>query len=144
MLFGEGWHDVLLGAGGNDSLHGGDGNDTLNGGPGADLMVGGAGADVLQGWAGPDTLDGGRGDDIHSLGDGAKTIVIRSNDGADTVTGFDPAVSRIDLTGTPLTGFSELSLTAGTDGVTVGYGSGTLVLRGLSVADLSADDFIFG
>lgn len=77
---------------GDDVLIGSRGNDTLEGGPGADTLAGGAGDDVIA------TADSFY--DLGTAGDGdADTIIFRSGDGHDTVSGFDTGVDLLDLGG---------------------------------------------
>jgi len=90
--------DVLYGFAGNDTLNGGGGNDRLSGGTGNDLLTGGAGADrfVFTNGDGNDTItDFAPGTDVvelHAYGLAAfgDLQALMSQQGADTVIGFDP------------------------------------------------------
>ncbi len=144
---GEG-RDTLKGGDGDDLLRGGKGTDQLNGGGGSDSLIGGNGDDQLKGGAGRDNLDGRNGDDQMSGGGGGDTFVF--SDGADVVTDFDVANGHewIDLSG--VSAFTDFAaLTAGHLNDVGGHaviddGNGnTLDLLGVSVSDLSADNFIF-
>ena len=57
---------------------------------------------------------------------------------------FAAGTDLLDFSGAgDLTGLSDLSLTDGTDGVTVSYLGNVILLEGLLVSDLTANDFIF-
>lgn len=154
--------DLLQGGAGNDVIDGGWGNDTLSGGAGNDLIYGGAGDDWLAGFLGNDTLNGATGADTFDLtpaGDASTTVFIQGygvGDGADWVTGFDAtagaghdviSVNQI-LAGDGLLvdSFARiLSVSHQTaDGVLLDFGGGnSLMMAGLTLDQLSVDDFTF-
>lgn len=135
---------VLDGGAGRDRLVGDSGNDVLNGNDGRDRLDGGAGNDVLAGGRGRDVLDGGLGDDI---------FIFNEGDGFDRIQNFDllgDDVLQIDVDG--INSFDDFigTLTSVRDAgdavsATFDFGGGdrlNIVLD--SVANLTADDFIFG
>ena len=84
-----------------------------------------------------DTLSGGAGADIFAFG---------RNAGNDVVTNFTNGEDLIDLSAFRLSGFSDLTLTSDSSGVTIDlteHGGGTILLQGTSLSDLDASDFIF-
>jgi serralysin len=99
----------------NDLLSGGDGDDWLDGGAGNDRLTGGAGADRFIGnW-------GGGSDTVTDFTDGADLIWIRTG------------------------GFESVAMVAVSGGVKVSWGStDSMSLAGISLAALSAADFMFG
>ena len=122
MINGNDEVNRLLGNAGNDEIDGGGGNDYILGGTGADTVTGGTGNDVF---------------------------VIEAGFGADTITDFEAGAGRTDriwLQGTGLSSFADVLAHAqdmgGTTVITVD-GHGTLVLSGVGLAQLAADDFIF-
>jgi Ca2+-binding RTX toxin-like protein/subtilisin-like proprotein convertase family protein len=120
-----------------ENAYGGDGNDVLIGNAAGNHLSGGAGNDVLDGETGNDTLVGGLGADlfIYAAGDGADTIADLSAAGGD----------RVDLTGEHVATFAALlacTAQAGADCV-INFGNGdTLTLAGVTVGQLSADEFL--
>ena len=56
----------------------------------ADILRASAGDDVVQGGRGNDWIEGGDGDDLLTGGEGADKFVLRSGDGHDVVTDFNP------------------------------------------------------
>ena len=140
--------DVLSGGAGNDTLRGGTGADTLAGHEGDDELHGGDGGDWLAGGEGADTIDGGSGDDEMFGDGGADVFVFGPGNGSDTIYDFVDGEDKIDLTAfSGISGFDDLSITSGDDGVTVDlteHEGGTIFLDGVSRDDLDADDFIFG
>jgi len=166
QLVGNGGHDRLFGGRGNDDLNGGAGRDwlfgnrgrdDLNGGShrdrlfgngGNDDLNGGGGNDRLVGGGGRDVLDGGRGNDRMTGNGGADTFIFGR--GRDTVTDFNASNSAedVDLRGVgAITGFADLmanhvSVVSG--GVLIDDLNGnTMLLEGVSLGTLGADDFLF-
>jgi Ca2+-binding RTX toxin-like protein len=116
-------------------LEGGGGNDTISGGSGNDTLLGGAGNDLLNGGTGSDRLTGGSGADVFQF---------NTNWGTDTITDFADGIDRISFDGVSgLDGFANLKISSTSAGVTVAYGKSSIVLQGVSVSSISADDFIF-
>ncbi|BBK43189.1 hypothetical protein STVA_32090 [Allostella vacuolata] len=140
---GDDWH--LNGNIGADTVHGGGGNDTLFGGPGDDLLIGGPGHDRMSGDLGDDTMQGDADGDIFAIGQGH---------GRDVILGFADGPSRIELpagiNGTPASDFASLlarivdivHADQATAHVDLGGGN-SLVLVGVTRAQLQADDFLF-
>ena len=109
---------------------------------GDNWLVGGAGNDVLSGLGGNDTLVGG---------DGSDTFVFVSGGGFDIVQDFTPRGAGhdvVDLHGLAGTsGYTDLVTNhlrqVGADVYLTNFGADTLVLQNVTLADLSAADFIF-
>lgn len=156
---GTGLDDVVDGKGGNDSMTGGLGFDLMVGGKGADVMKGGKGNDTMYGCEGRDRMLGGNGADridpgegrnVVTLGAGSDTIVFKTGYDTTTVKDFDATNNRekIDLSGVDaIRHFNDLSnnhmVQTGAD-VHIDDGAGLeVVLRGVSLADLSRADFLF-
>jgi large repetitive protein len=156
---------VIDGQGGDDILMGTDADDTLIGGDGDDRLYGNAGDDRLEGGDGLDILVGGPGDDLLIGGAGADTFVWRAEDigltpATDVIQDFSRAEGdALDLADL-LAGVADDDLTdylhfesSGADAVVKLSTSGafaagfqdsavdqTIVLRGVSLADLGATD----
>ena len=151
-LIGKSSNDVLLGAlgkdnldgaGGDDVLRGGGNNDKLTGGTGNDLLDGGAGQDVLSGGAGDDVLLGGSGHDKLSGGAGADIFVFDDDFGADIISDYGRG-DRIDLSAIEgLDSFSDLVINYTAKQAVIVIGDDRIMLTGLGIGDLSAQDFIF-
>lgn len=148
-MFG-GWDDDFLDAGaGDDFVFCGIGDDTAYGQDGHDLIAGEYGNDLLYGGAGNDTLRAGGGDDRLFGGSGADRFVLDQG-GRDVIGDFNPAqagevivLSDLGL-GITWAQFRATRLTDTPAGVLADLGMGnTLLLSGLTIANLSADDFIF-
>ncbi|MEM7177908.1 MAG: spondin domain-containing protein [Pseudomonadota bacterium] len=137
LLGGRGFDDIE-GGDGADSLYGGAGDDNLSGGDGRDQINGGNGNDLIAGGAGNDKLYGGAGDDI---------FVFTQGDGRDTIHGFSGrGDNRIALDIEGIESFEDVLATARDQlgAVRLNFGNGdSLILRGTSAEDLSADDFLF-
>ncbi|SOD98720.1 hypothetical protein [Caenispirillum bisanense] len=122
--------DLLQGDVADNLIHGGAGNDTLEGG---------AGIDLLNGGAGDDTLTGGEGVDVFSFDSGS---------GNDTVTDFVVGTDVL-MIGAGY-GFVDAAgvLTAAADtdvGVVITLAEGeTVILQGVSLADLTAESLLLG
>ena len=140
-LSGQDGEDTLRGRAGDDTLSGGRGDDILEGGAGDDILSGGRNDDTLVGGKGDDTLIGGKGDDTLTGGRGSDTIVQDfSQQGADTVTDFNPSQDTIDLQGFGgIENVSRISLTEVDGGTLIGAGSGnTLFVAGVAPDQLGA------
>ncbi len=131
FVYGSRFNDTITGNGDVNRLTGGAGNDALNGEGGNDYLVGGAGADQLNGGAGADVF----------CFDGVF--------GSDTITDFWAGAGRTDrvwLTNVGVNDFAGVlaHATDGVDGVTLHFdGRGDILLAGVTIANLAADDFIF-
>ncbi len=140
-LSGSDFADTLIGDTGDNVLWGQNGDDRLYGRTGDDTLIGMSGEDVLFGQRGDDALTGG---------DGADIFVFQNRFGADVITDFEVALAgeRIDLGAvTTLSDFADLSADhlsqSGTD-VVIDDGQGnTITLLAVTVADLTADHFLF-
>ena len=171
-LMGDAGNDNLFGSSGDDNLDGGAGDDFLNGGHGDDLLQGGGGDDILrashgddmlsggegndtlQGHAGDDALDGGAGDDYLrgfagndrlTGGEGIDAFAFFTNWGADIVTDFaNDGLEQLDLSRVRgVDEIADLTITDEIDGVKIAFGGSSILLEGLSAADLDAGDFVF-
>jgi alpha-tubulin suppressor-like RCC1 family protein len=142
QLFGGDGDDALFGNDGNDTLDGGVDDDVLRGRADDDLLIGGAGVDTLRGDDGDDTLEGGAGNDILFGGAGADTIVFRTGDGVDRLRDFaDGDVIALDIGAASVDDILAAAVESGR-GVFLALGVGdALVLEGVSLASLTADDF---
>ncbi|WP_417701813.1 hypothetical protein [Pseudophaeobacter sp.] len=153
-LWGDGGANLLQGQRGADRLVGGAANDTLLGGGGTDWAYGDAGEDELRGGYGHDTLSGGggndrlsgdAGDDLLIGGADADTFAFGRQHGADTIRDFTPGEDRIDLRGLNIwgDGFGDLDLNQHSDGLRLSTGQGEILLQGLHLGEITADDFLF-
>lgn len=153
-IWGEAGANLLLGQAGADSLYGGAANDTIKGGGGTDKAWGYDGDDILVGGQGQDQLFGGNGDDILSGdaggdwltgGAGADSFVFGPAHGRDVITDFTPGEDQIDLRGLAVVGddFADLEIRQKSAGVLVVTGEGEILLRGLELEAVTADDFLF-
>jgi Ca2+-binding RTX toxin-like protein len=141
VLTGTAGADALVGSGGNDSLSGLSGNDTLTGNAGADRLSGDTGADRLYGGIGADLVDGGTGNDMMWGGSGADVFLFQQGDGIDRLRDFENGIDRIRVEGSG--GFASLGFSNGVGGTWVDYGNGTVFVRGMTVGQFDAGDFIF-
>jgi Ca2+-binding RTX toxin-like protein len=136
-LVGTGPGQTLNGNGGNDILVAASGGNTLNGGAGSDVLLGGPGADVLNGGTGNDFLFGGK---------GADTFQFTGAFGNDTVLDFQHGQDVIEFEKTAFSDFADLIAHTTDDGhgtVTITHGSDSVVLKNVSAATLTANDFHF-
>jgi Ca2+-binding RTX toxin-like protein len=143
--------DTLRGDSGNDELRGGAGNDTLDGGPGIDRLFGGldndtfvfdvatSGVDIIvDGEFGP-----GPGDHVKIQKPGAidtfaELMSHSSQSGSDVVIAFDATRRAIG----PFEPMSKSSQ-GGSDLVIPFDATTSIVIRNQTIAQLSADDFLF-
>ena len=136
-LEGSFFADTLEGGGGNDRLYGGGGDDFLIGGTGNDFLRGDAGADIF-------VFSEGHGDDtVTGFVDGEDLIDLTAFSSDAFITIVDDG---IDPTGSGLTGFGDLTLTAEAGGVLLDLtdvGGGVVHFRALALGDLGAADFVF-
>ncbi|MFW8635380.1 CAP domain-containing protein [Cribrihabitans pelagius] len=140
--------DRLTGSSGADGLSGNRGRDVLLGRGGDDDLQGGGHRDTLRGGRGNDTLDGGNGNDMLTGGSGADHFVFSG--GNDTVTDFDPGKTgeQIDLGAADgIGGFADLMANHSRQtsaGLEISDADGdSLLLTGVTGADLQANDFLF-
>jgi Ca2+-binding RTX toxin-like protein len=127
---------VLIGKANIDGT-GTDGADTLVGNDGNNKLSGGAGTDNLFGGKGDDRLIGGADDDI---------FYFKTGGGHDTIADFTDMQDRIDLSDwQAFVGFVGVMQHAHDqdDGVLIKSGHDSLLIEGMSKADLSNQDFLF-
>jgi Ca2+-binding RTX toxin-like protein len=117
-------------------------DDYVYGDSGNNVIDGGAGDDRLRGHNGNDTLIGGAGDDNLSGGSGADTFVFGAFGGVDTVIDYLDGVDVLRITES--ISFGDLSITQDGTSVSIGYGSGGIVLENTHISEITADDFVFG
>ncbi|MBO0125567.1 calcium-binding protein [Agrobacterium sp. OT33] len=144
----DGANDVIDLGRGNDVAYSGFGNDTVAGGDGNDKLFGEDGDDNLQGGNGNDLLSGEFGNDQLEGGNGSDTFIFRTSFGDDVIADFSVTGGDvIEITGfSGIDEFSDLAtLFNDVDGSTVinFTPSDSLSLVGVSVASLSANDFLF-
>ncbi|RDD66953.1 hypothetical protein DU478_08405, partial [Thalassococcus profundi] len=126
--------------------------DNMRGNAGANMMDGGAGDDRLYGRGGDDTLIGGSGDNLLAGGAGADHFVFNDTLGAgeSAVLDYEDGIDTLVFQG--LAGsadpLAELALTdvtfQGVSSVSMDYEGHTIIVKGVTTADLTAaDDFLF-
>jgi Ca2+-binding RTX toxin-like protein len=162
VLNGDAGDDQLDGGAGMDRLDGGMGNDRLRGADQADELMGAAGDDYLDEGAGHGMLDGGAGNDFFVGGTGADAFIVDAASGDDIVFDFEAC-------GEAQGAFDHVALREiSSEGVTVADGvtrawdgqsytgvliswdvdgdtqpEGSILLAGLTSADLRQSDFMF-
>ena len=138
-IFGTSTSDELIGNNQGSSIFGLAGADTLIGNEGSDFLDGGSGDDLLFASLGSDLLRGGEGRDV---------FVIGAHDGDGVIIDFQAGLDMVHLNGVAGS-FADLVVTENIDGVLIEYSpeivdGGSLLLAGISVADLSTANFGFG
>jgi Ca2+-binding RTX toxin-like protein len=124
----------------NDRLTGDNAANKLTGGAGDDSLIGNGGIDYFYEGAGNDTLTGGAHADV---------FVFEGVFNNDTITDFWAGATRTDrvwFRGDSIDSYAELvAATSQTSaGVLIDAGAqGTVLLKGLTIAQLHADDFLF-
>jgi serralysin len=117
--------EFLWGSAHADTLLGDDGVNMIRGGGGGDLIRGRGGNDIMEGFGGADVFVFGPGDDL------------------DRIHNLEPALDRIRFEGA-VAGFDALVITDFNGDAAIGYGPGdTILLTGISSADVSAGLFEF-
>ncbi|CAN7290677.1 Ig-like domain-containing protein [Phenylobacterium sp. LjRoot164] len=146
VIFGDMGRDSVAGGQGNDFLHGNAGDDVLIGDLGDDSLLGGQGDDVIHGGEGRDLLSGDLGDDVLTGGAGADLFYFRDGGGRDVVTDFSSAEGDVIVLSTSqAANFQALAAKmtmVGADTV-ISLGAQTIVLAGVSMGSLTAQDFLF-
>jgi Ca2+-binding RTX toxin-like protein len=123
----------LFGNNQDNKLSGADGSDRMDGGDGSDVLTGGGSLDVF----------------VFNHGTGSNTT---HNHQHDIITDFQPGIDRISLRDTRVQSFADLG--DGGDRSWVDTSAGTLIhtsadhdtsilLQGVHVSSLTADDFVF-
>ena len=117
-----------------------------------DVITGNGGDNILEGAAGNDTLGGGTGNDTLIGGTGTDRFVYTSG-GLTTITDFDQSggsfdhneADRIDLRNVGIANFTALQpmLSASGNDTIITIGAGTITIKGVSVGQLQARDFLF-
>lgn len=123
--------DTIVGSAGGNLLYAGRANDHVAGRAGDDWVLGGDGNDVLRDGDGRDWMRGGFGDD---------RIVLGTDGFLDRVLGFRQGDDVIQLSGVT---WRDLGLEDTANGVLVTLPDDRLLIRDLTVAELSRDDFLF-
>ncbi len=123
--------------------------DVLYGGEGDDELYGGAGKDQLFGGDGDDTIEGGERGDILTGGAGADTFVYSTGDGRDTITDFTDGEDKIDLSGTGITSFDDLTFRQDGNDAVIDLGTSdnpddVILLENFDMNNFDASDFDFG
>jgi Ca2+-binding RTX toxin-like protein len=125
-------------------------NDKITGNDLANRLDGGAGNDVINGGGGNDTILGNTGDDTLTGGAGADQFQFSAGFGHDTITDFWAGTGKTDvvrLLGTDMHSYSDVLLHAVETAVgvliSVDAGADTIMLSGLHLNQLAADDFLF-
>ena len=143
--------DRINGRGGNDRIDGEDGNDILRGAAGNDRLEGDDGDDILNGGRGDDRLRGGKGDDQLTGGAGSDLFRFDDDDnGRDMITDFSRRdtinfhVDRGDAGGPR--SYDELRFAETGEGLIVTYGDdgGSILLSGVTMAQIDQSQFTFG
>lgn len=143
-------NDTAAGSSGRDQVHGGAGNDAVRGQGGPDALFGGGGDDTLVGHQGFDTLYGGEGNDLLigaqandelTGGNGADSFVFVDDSGRDTVTDFKDGTDKLVMSG--VSGFGALDIVDTPDGAEISFGTTTVLVAGVTAANLTASDFVF-
>lgn len=107
------------------------------GSAGDDLLIA-SGGETLRGWGGNDILVAGAGDTVMTGGAGADLFVLSSGGHSATITDFDPANDRLDLSDWPmLRDPAQLTLTPTRTGAIITFRDNTLVIQTASGQPLS-------
>ncbi|WP_439525862.1 calcium-binding protein [Roseovarius mucosus] len=144
-------NDSVGGGEGDDSISGGDGNDFLAGGGRNDIIDGGAGNDTINAGAGNDTITGGTGADqfvFSSFFDGEADIITDFEDGLDSffIRRVDPDTGETNITngGNGLAGFvAAMNIVDVEGGAQMTVNGNTILVEGITAAQLTVDDFTF-
>ena len=145
VLHGGAGADLVSGNMGDDEVEGGEGDDALYGGAGADTLRGGAGNDHLDEGEGHSTVDGGMGDDTLVGGGGPDAFMIGRTSGHDVIKDFTAGPGMFDhLAVMDGLQWTDLAFADTADGAQVSWDGGSVLLEGVSKADLTQDDFMFG
>jgi subtilisin-like proprotein convertase family protein len=104
------------------------------------ITILGTSADRVDAGSGNDRIDAGGGKDRITAGDGRDIVVVRAGSGADVWTDFQDGLDLILIEGD----VAAVMSTAVAGGVELFWFTGdSLVLRGVSVDQISIDDFLF-
>ncbi|MEX0280748.1 MAG: calcium-binding protein [Arenibacterium sp.] len=155
-LFGGNGGDIMTGEAGNDRIEGQNGSDAMEGGDGRDIMRGGKGNDLIGGGAGRDRLEGGRGDDRLILDGGNDKAWGNAGSDEFVLTNTEARVARVYtftdnvdtlIFDTAIFANAQAAVDAATPGsgrlsIDMG-GNGTLIVFGITDANLLLDDIAF-
>ena len=147
-LEGTDFADRIKGLGGADDIEGDDGDDKLYGGEGDDRIEGDDGNDAIFGDAGRDRIEGGDGNDKLTGGAGNDLFIFEEREGNDRIMDFergDTILFDIDADDDGPQSFGDLVFNDTAKGVEIVYGAfdATILLVGVSEADLSPSQFVF-
>ncbi len=124
------WEQIVLA--GHDLVTGSARRDVIGGMGGNDILFGGRGGDVLIGMHGRDRMTGG---------DGADQFLFWPNRKADIIMDFADGEDRIAVQRSL---YTKMTMTEGVDRVILDFGgTGSLVVLGVTPADIGRDDFTF-
>ena len=152
--------DTIDAGDGDDRVGGGEGDDSILGGAGNDFLAGGGRNDTIDGGTGNDTINGGAGSDVMTGGEGADVFVFSSffDGDADVVTDFedgidiffirriDPETGETNITngGNGLAGFvAAMNIIDVAGGAQMSVNGNTILVEGITAAQLGVDDFQF-
>jgi serralysin len=152
--------DTIDAGAGDDRVGGGEGNDSILGGDGNDFLAGGGRDDTLNGGAGNDTINAGAGNDVITGGADADQFVFSSFfDGeADVITDFEDSIDRVVIRtidpdtgaaninsgGNGLAGFvAAMNIIDTAAGAQMTVNGNTILVEGITAAQLTVDDFQF-
>ena len=112
------------------------------------VFKGSTGNDTFSGFGRNDVISGNGGNDTLTGGGGKDTFVFVKNGGNDTVTDFKAGAAKVDVLrvdDSVLRNFDAVLAHADDvkAGVMIDYGKGSILLKGLDVDDLHANDFFF-
>jgi Ca2+-binding RTX toxin-like protein len=149
LLLGGGGNDLLIGErngqpGNTDRLYGQDGNDVLHGRAGDDMLYGGAGKDRIFGGNGYDTMTGGAGADVFMFA-WDKSASSPESWGGDVITDFAIGSDHLGLIFRnlpPGTGTAPVLTDTPVGALISLSGAGSILLRGVSAAGHTLDDFL--
>jgi Ca2+-binding RTX toxin-like protein len=133
-----------IGGSGADLIIGNEADNILAGGNGMDDLEGASGEDALFGEADDDVLIGGSGEDQLYGGSGADSFVFIDEINRDTVHDYIDGTDVLDMREqTGAKNFHQLKFIQEADGVVIDYQTGSVLLLGVSKAELDAEDFLF-
>lgn len=116
--------------------------ESLTGTVGDDQIIGSGMGDTLIGGAGHDTLTDGAGQDMLAGGGGADLFALHPDGQQDTITDYDRAADRLDLSAWDfLYDVSQLTIVPTGSGAVLSHGSETLVLTSSDGNPLTVGDF---
>jgi Ca2+-binding RTX toxin-like protein len=150
--------DTIWGGSGNDVVYGGKGDDQIEGSRGNDHILGGVGQDTIHGGESNDLVDGGAGRDDLTGGDGEDQFAFGNFErGFDLINDFVPGTDKLGIDHPDISGLESVRIVQYSfegehstlirfldDEGEVDRSMGGIVLRGVSPANLSKNDFSFG